>query len=329
MKVLVTGGTGFVGKHLVRQLINRGALVRMLVRKTSTIEECKEMGVEFVYGDITDQGSLRGIAKHIEIVYHLAGMGHVSATSKAAHQRSLDINVNGTKYLAEECSSEGVDKFIHFSSTAAMGLIKKPMVTETEPCKPSTPYQKTKYESEQVVEKYWMEHGLRSVILRPCMIYGVGGAGEFLKFCRLINRGFFPKIGRGRNLTPIVHVNDVVQAAILLLNKGNPGEVYLIASKESYELKRIRSLIAKYLPTSKPYFYIPTSLALTGAYCLETLSRLFNFTPVVTSKNISSTVVDRVFSIQKAKENLGYNPKVDLEFGIKETIKWYEDMGYL
>lgn len=329
MKVLVTGGTGFVGRHLVRTLIEKGALVRMLVRKTSNVVEFEKLGVELVHGDITESDSLHGIAKDINIVYHLAAMGHVSAISKAAYQKSFDINVNGTKNLAEECCNYKINRFIHFSSTAAMGLIKKPLVDETVPCQPSTPYQRTKYESEQIALSYWEEKGLPAVILRPCMIYGVGGTGEFVKICRLIKKGLFPKIGTGKNLTPIVHVKDVVQAAMLAGDKGKPGETYLITSSKSFELDEMRRLIIKSLGVDRPYLYIPYNVAKTAAYCLEMIAKLLKFTPIVTSKNIESTVTDRVFSISKATDELGYVPKVDLWYGIKETIKWYKDKHYL
>ena len=104
-------------------------------------------------------------------MYHLAAMGHVSAISEASYQRSFDINVNGTKNLIEECCNDKVDKVIHFSSTAAMRLIKKTiLVDETVPCQPSTPYQRSKYESEELVRRYFREQGLRAMILRPCMI---------------------------------------------------------------------------------------------------------------------------------------------------------------
>lgn len=329
MKVLVTGGTGFVGRHLVRALIEKGVIVRMLVRKTSYIEGFKKVGVELVYGDITDRNSLHGITKDINIVYHLASMGHVSAISKAAYQRFIDVNVNGTKHLSEECCNVKVDKFIHFSSTAAMGLIKKPLVDETVPCQPSTPYQRSKYESEKTIERYWKERGLPVVILRPCMIYGVGGTGEFLKICKLIKRGFFPKIGHGKNLTPIVHVKDVVQAAIQAGSKGKAGATYLITSSNSFEFDEIRRLTAKYLGVNRSYFYVPYSVAISGTYLLEMIAKLLKFTPVVMSKNIESAVTDRVFSILRAKEELGYVPKVDLEYGIKETISWYKNNGFL
>lgn len=329
MKTLVTGGTGFVGRHLVRALIEKDTHIRLLVRKTSNIEEFKNIGVELVHGDITERDSLHGIAKGINIVYHLAASGHVSAISQVAYQRFFDVNVKGTNNLAEECGNSEVDRFIHFSSTAALGLIKKPLVDETMLCQPSTPYQRSKYEGEKAVEKYWRERGLPTVILRPCMIYGEGGKGEFLKICRLIQKKIFPKIGKGKNLMPIVHVKDVVQAALLAEHKGKPGETYLIASNKSYELNEIRKLITKYLGINGPYFYIPYKLAKFGAYWLEIMAKLIKFTPIVTSKNIESTVTDRVFSISKAVEELGYIPKVELECGIKETLAWFKNKKYL
>jgi nucleoside-diphosphate-sugar epimerase len=329
MKALVTGGTGFVGKHLVKALTEKGTYVRMLVRNSSDTNESKKLGVELVHGDVTDRHSLEGIAKDINIVYHLAAVGHVSAISKEAYKRFFEVNVNGTKYLAEECSNKKIDKFIHFSSTAAMGLIKRSLVDETIPCQPSTPYQISKYESERVALRYWKQRELAVVVLRPCMIYGVGGTGEFLKICRLIKKGAFPKVGRGKNLTPLVHVDDVVQAAILSGEHGEPGETYLVTSSKSFDLDEIRRLIAKYLEVDKPHPYVPYVVARTVAYLCELTARACKLTPMVTVKNIESTVTDRVFNITKAKEKLRYVPQVDLDYGIGETISWFKSNGYV
>lgn len=329
MNILVTGATGFIGSHLVKALLQEGHYCRCLVRATSKVDELESLGVELFYGDLTKPGSLQDIAKGIDIVYHLAAMGHVSAISEAAYQRFFDVNVNGTKNLAEECCNDKVDKFIHFSSTAAMGLIKKPLVDETVPCQPSTPYQRSKYESEKIVERYWKERGLPVVILRPCMVYGPGGEGEFLKICRLIKKGVFPKVGRGKNLTPMVHVEDVVQAAILARERGIPGETYLIASNGSFKLNLIRNLIVEKLEIKRINTYIPTCMAKIGARGIELLAKTFNFTPIVTYKNIDSTVTDRVFSINKVRDQLGYFATVDIDRGIGETIQWYRDNGYL
>jgi nucleoside-diphosphate-sugar epimerase len=177
--------------------------------------------------------------------------------------------------------------------------------------------------------RYWKEKELPIVILRPCMIYGEGGQGEFLKICRLINKGVFPRIGLGKNLTPIVHVSDVVQAAILSGEKAKPGETYLITSSKSFEFDEIRRLIAKYLGVNKSYPYVPYAVAKIGAYLSELTARAFKVTPVVTVKNIESTVMDRVFNIEKAKQQLGYIPHVELEDGINNTISWFKNNGYL
>ena len=124
-------------------------------------------------------------------------------------------------------------------------------------------------------------------------------------------------------------MKDVVQAALKAGERGNPGETYLITSKTSFEMDEIRRLVAKYLDIKKPYIYIPYPLAIVGDYSLETLAQLFKFTPIVTFKNIKSTVFDRVFSISKATNELGNIPEMNLDDGIKETILWYKDNEHL
>jgi nucleoside-diphosphate-sugar epimerase len=329
MNVLVTGAAGFVGNYLVKELLKKKVSVRALVRKNSNIKDMTNNGVELVYGNITDRDSLQGITENVDVVYHLAAMGHVSAASEEAYRKSYEVNVTGTQNLIEECLKAEVKRFIHFSSTAAMGLIKQPTIDESAECQPSTPYQRSKYESEQCVNAYFRDKDLPSLILRPCMIYGVGGRGEFLKWCRLIKKGFFPKVGMGENLTPFVHVKDVVQAAVLAADNGQEGETYLVASEQSYSLTLIRNLVAKHLDVKKPYVYVPKWAALAGTYALENAAKWLKFTPVVTSKNIRSISTDRVFSIEKAENQLGYHSLMDLETGIKETVHWYRDQGYL
>jgi nucleoside-diphosphate-sugar epimerase len=327
---LVTGGTGFIGSHLVDILVSKGEDVRLLVRKTSKIDKFKNPGVDFVYGDITDKDTLKGIAKDVDIVYHLAAMGHVSAISDVAYQNFIAVNVNGTKNLADECSNHPISKFIHFSSTAAMGLIEKPIVDESTPCRPSTPYQKSKYDSEKMILNYWRTRNLPVVIIRPSMVYGPGGeSSEFLKICRIINKGIFPQIGKGKNLTPIVYVDDVVRAAIMAAERGIPGETYLITSENSYKLRVIAKLVADQLGVKRVNHRMPVSIAMSGAFIIELFARIFNFTPIVTPQSIKSAITDRVFSIDKAKRELGYKPEVSLEDGIKRTIDWYVKEGIL
>lgn len=325
-KVLVTGATGFIGKYIVERLLDRGFELRCLVRESSNTQELlSNHKVELFTGDLTDAETLTGIATDIDYVIHLAAMGHVSSVTQEAYNKFVGINETGTKNLiAEFLGSPTLKRFIHFSSTAAMGPIGLPILNEKSIPNPVTPYQKSKLRSEKVVLDAIQNSGLPAIILRPCMVYGIGGIGEFHKFYCLMKKGRFPKVGFGANLTPMVHVTDVADAAVLALDHGKDGELFIIAAETSYKLDDIRNAVIKTLNVHPAYPFIPAFLALIGAKMLEKLYVLRGKEPVVTYRNIKSTITDRTFDIKKAKCELGYSPKVGAESGIPETVLWYQ-----
>lgn len=327
LTVLITGVTGFVGQHLLERLLAEGYSCRCLVRSLSIPGGLRQFEkVEYVQGDITRPDTLKGIGEGVDFVIHLAAMGHVSAISEEAFRAFVDINVNGTSNLIEALLpyKSSIKRFIHFSSTAAMGLIKTSLVDENTPCQPASPYQKSKYESELVALSFWEKDNFPVVVFRPCMVYGPGGQGEFLKMVRLMKKGFFPKVGRGQNLTPAVYVSDLVDATVKALEKSIPGETYLITSNTSFCLDDIRNTVVAELGVNPIYPYVPALMALFGAKLIEIVSQLMNKQPIVTYKNMDSTITDRFFDISKAKRELGYDPKVTLQEGISKTIRWYK-----
>ena len=216
-------------------------------------------------------------------------------------------------------------KFIHFSSTAAMGLIKKWLVGESDVPLPATPYQKSKLKSEKVALKCGKDYTIPTVVVRPCMIYGIGGKGEFYKISQLMRKGMFPRVGRGRNLTPLIHVTDVVQGAIKAMRNGISGEVYLLASDCSIDLNEMRHFIMQAWGTKAIYPYVPVWAMFFIAWCFEFLAKLNGKAPIATRQNVDSTVWDRQFSIEKAKRELGYTPNINLREGIFETINWFKN----
>ena len=327
MKVLITGSTGFVGRYLVAELLGRGVGCRLLVRDVVAAEKIFENAgnIEFWPGDITKPETLKSIADGVDYVYHLAAAGHVSAMSQAAFDEFVRVNVEGTKDLVQECKGFGVKKFVHFSSTAAMGLIKKDVVDESTTPEPRSPYQKSKLQSETAA----LDAGgddVPVVVVRPCMIYGPGGKGEFYKICNLMRKGRFPKVGFGKNLTPLVHVTDVVRAAMKAAEKGLGGEVYLVASETSIDLNYMRKLVMQAWGTKAMYPYVPVWLMLLVGWVFEILALVTNTPPMCTRKNIASTVFNRVFSIEKAKTQLGYVPEITFEQGIAETVDWFRSL---
>jgi nucleoside-diphosphate-sugar epimerase len=325
INALITGGTGFIGKNLVSALLKMKFNCRLLLRSSSNgsfLDNCGN--VEFWEGDLTEPKALEGIGKDIDYVFHLAAEGHVSAVSEEAYKRFRSVNVEGTRNLIEECAKHDVKKFVHFSSTAAMGLIRKKLVSEADMPEPKTPYQKSKLESETSALALGSQLGVPVVVLRPCMVYGAGGKGEFYKICRLMKRGFFPKVGLGRNLTPLVHVKDVVQGAIKAAERGTPGEVYLITSERSISESELRGIVREAWGGRPFHPYVPVWLMYLFAYLFEAYAKISGKAPLATRRNIANTVWDREFSIEKAKRELGYEPLVDFSKGISETINWYK-----
>lgn len=329
MVALVTGGGGFIGHYLVAALVARGRRVRCLVRTPEAARAVRALGAEAVLGDICDPATLSGIASGVDQVYHLAAVGHVAAITEAAYRRFIAVNVEGTRNLLAACAHAPLQCFVHFSSTAAMGLPRVPVVDETTPCQPATPYQRSKRESELVALSAHERQGLPVVIVRPCMVYGPGGKGEFLKICRLVRAGLFPRVSRGPELTPAVHVRDLVQGVMAAAERGRAGQVYLLTGPVSYEMHELRRLILQALGLRRPYPYVPLPLALGAAALFELLARASGRAPIVTRANIASTAYDRVFDLRKARNELGYEPRVPIAEGIAETVAWYRQEGLL
>ena len=327
MKALVTGGTGFIGSHLVGTLIEKDYRVRCLVRKTSDVSRLEKLGVEVAHGDMLDADSLTRATMGVDVVYHLVGVGDISAVSPKAYQDYRQINVLGTKNLLDACLSSGVGRLVHFSSLAAMGLVKRDIIDEKTPCNPRGPYERSKYESEMVVLQYWEKEGLPATIIRPPMAYGPGGVkSEVLRMCRMIRKHIFPIIGSGNVRMGMVHVDNLVQGAILAGENGkSTGEIYIITDARSYSLNEVVQTIAAELKVRNPAIHMPIPLAKAGVGLLEMLSKVLRFTPPFSLWRLETVTTDRVYSIAKAQSELGYKPQVSLKEGISSTIKWYKD----
>lgn len=328
LRILITGATGSIGNHLIPALIAKGYNCRCLVRPSSDISQLKESKVELVYADISTPETLKGIADGIDVVYHLAAEGHVTSSSNGAYERFWKVNVEGTKNLIEECKRGGVKRFIHFSSTAAMGLIEDVIADENTPCVPTTPYQKAKFQGEQVVLDYWKREGFCGLVLRPCMVYGEECKGEYLKIFRLMKKGVFPRLGNGRKLTPVIYIANLIHAAVTAAEKGQPGKVYLLVD-ESVEIDVLREKVLQNLGIRRMYPYISPGLAVFLAGCYEGLARFLRVEPGITAKNIKSTIADRVFNTTRAQKEVDFRPIVRLDEGLQKTIFWAKTAGYL
>ena len=329
MKALITGGTGFVGRYLVRELISRGIACRLLVRPTSQTDWLTDIdNIELWQGDITEPDSLKGIAEGVDYVYHLAAvMGHVGAFSATKKDWAYfhKVNVVGTQNLADCFVEHHLKRFIFMSSTAAMGIIPDIVADEETALRPETPYQCSKAEAEQLLRDYFLNKRLPVIILRPSVFYGKGRVGDLFKLCRFVDRGFLPHIGWGDNLSPLVHVTDLVDACMACLDKGRVGEAYIITSARSFKMRELTNCVKTAMNAKPLEFTIPVSVAKTAVFFFECLYKFFRIKPIITMESVRGICADRRFSIAKAQRELAFSPKVDLEQCISEAVGWLRE----
>lgn len=310
MRALVTGGSGFIGSHLVRKLIRENYKVRCLVRTTSDTKLLRRLGVELWFGDLTDKKSLKGIAKGIDTVFHLAAVGDINAIAKKYYALYRNVNVRGTKNLLEECVEQNIRKFVHFSSVAAMGEIEENgQITEKSICNPKTPYEVSKYESELVALNFWKKYNIPIVILRPSMIYGEDERKEMSKIEKSVNLRIVPIIGDGCNFIHMAHVKDVIDAAIAAAKKGRPGRIYIISS-EYYTWNELVDLIAQKKGLRFFKFHIPISFAKLFVFLIEVTTEPFGIVPPLTLKRLDGLKNKKIYNISEAANELGYRPRV-------------------
>lgn len=328
MRYLITGATGFIGPYLIKELVLAGHSCRCLVRDNSDTKALEEQGVEFVKGDVTRSETLNGIADGIDCVIHMATLGHMSnfTVTESMFER---VNVQGSINVMNEAKRAGVSRFVHCSTVAVMGICPEVPATEESECNPHHSYGRSKLRAEREVLRRVVDQGLPAVIVRFSMVYGPGDWRDILKLTRMAAKGLFPKVGHRPKLTPLIHVEDAVQGLLLAAEKGRAGEIYLITNRQSEPFDTIIKIIQDALRVSIIPVYVPEWVALNMASLAEKIFPLLGKEPPVSRKNIESTLADRVFAIEKAQRELGFNPQVDPEQGLRETVLWYKKNGWI
>jgi nucleoside-diphosphate-sugar epimerase len=328
MKYLITGATGFIGPYLVKRLIAGGHHCRCLVRPQSHKTMLDAYDVEFVTGDITHAEALDDAAQGMDALIHMATLGHMN-NYRVEESRFEAVNRKGTFNIMQAALRNGVQKIVHCSTVAAMGICPEAPATEDTICRPHHPYGKSKLRAEEEVLRLVREQELPAVIIRFSMVYGPGDRRDLLRLTRLAKKGLFPKVGRKPKLTPLIHVEDAVSGILAAMDKGRPGQTYLITNRRSEPFDTLIKIIQAALGIRQNAVYVPEWAALLAASATEKLYLLTGKAPPITRKNIESTLADRVFSIDKAQRELGFKPEIDPAQGLKETVEWYKTQGWV
>lgn len=327
MKILVTGGTGFIGSYFVPMLLEQGHQVRLIVRNELKAKNQFGNKCEYITGDVTNKDSIKGCCEGIDIVFHLVAKSGNELPTKENFEKFRKINVGGTENIINECKN--IKKFIYVSSTAAMGLVKDIPITEESKCNPYLPYQVTKYEVEKLIRKK-CESGFPGIIVRPTKVYGINEREySYLTLAKMLKKGFFLKIGEGHNYTSNIYVSDFAQALVRLVEAGVIGETYIVSAKESIDFIEAGKIIAEELGVKFRVIRVPAWFMIWMSMLEERFFNMIGKKPIVTKRNIQMTIHDRVYDISKAVRELGFDPNVSMEQGIRTVIRWYIEQGLI
>jgi nucleoside-diphosphate-sugar epimerase len=322
--VLVTGATGFTGGHLATTLASRGDEVRALVRPRSLARfhasPLPAAGVHAVEGDLGDRASVARAVEGVEVVYHIAATYREAGQPDSAYRA---INVDGTRNLLEAARTAGATRLVHCSTGGVHGHIAHPPADEDAPFNPGDVYQETKLEAEQLARRFGEHQGFDVVIARPIGIYGPGDR-RFLKMFRGLQRGNFPMLGSGRAFYHLTFIDDLVNGFHLCGTVAQAaGRTYLLAGPRYTTLEELVALVAKDLGVQPPRIHWPVWPFWTAGLLCEMVCVPLRLEPPLYRRRVDFYTKSRAFDTTRARTELGYAPRVDLEEGIHRTAEWY------
>lgn len=325
MTTLITGATGFIGGHLVKELVRRGEVVRVLVRKTSDTSKLQALGVEQAYGDISDKESVTAALKGCERLYQVAAVYEWWLPDR---QRYYQVNVDGTKNVLAAALDAGVSRVVYTSTVETIGEAKGERKTETTLHRGYhlSDYSKSKYLAEQEAMKF-CQMGLPIVCVNPSAVYGPGDFKDQAVGKAILDflNGRLP--GQFGSYINFVYIDDVVKGHILAMEKGKVGERYILAGDEDTLIKDFINLAAEVSGVTKIPKELPACLVRVMAFALETTSALTRKPPMLARDVVRFRLYGMRADNTKAKTELGmaFTP---LREGLARTIQWYRDNGY-
>ena len=322
----VTGGTGFIGSHLVERLLSRGYTVRCLIRNPDKPGYLKNLSVELFSGDLFSSTVLERAISGVDYVYHVAGV--VGSRKKEGFYKE---NRDGTRNIIEIVShtKPRLQKFIFVSSGAAVGpATAEKAVDESTPYHPITTYGKSKMEAELEVLKY--KASLPITIVRPTAVYGPRDPATFDYF-NTIDKGLEPLVGFKDKFVSLTHSTDIVSGIVLAGESEKAiGQTYFLGSDRPYSWGEIGDITKQVMKKKAIRLRLPEPLVYVVAATAGVFSLLGDKPSVLNFEKGRDMVQDYwTFDISKARRELGYTPVVSLPEGIRETVEWYRKNGWM
>ena len=326
MTALVTGAAGFTGSHLVRHLAAHGDRVRALVRDSARAPVFDPAHVQIVQGDLTEAASLRRALDGVDVVYNIAAR-YREAGRPASEYRAVNATAVGT--IVELAKAAGATRVVHCSTVGVHGDVEHPPANEDAPLRPGDLYQETKLEGERIGRDAAARTGMELVIARPTGIYGPGDRRLFKVFGHIAKRRFV-MLGRGRNYYHITYIDDLCEGFRLCGSvPAAAGRTYILGGGDVTTLAELVRITAEVARVPPPRMRLPIApVWLAGALC-ETIFTPLGMEPPLYRRRVDFFRKSRAFDISRAQAELGYAPRVGIREGIKRTLDWYREQGWI
>ncbi|WP_026602542.1 NAD-dependent epimerase/dehydratase family protein [Methylomonas sp. 11b] len=312
-KALVTGASGFIGTQLCQALVNQGYAVKTCSRAGH--------GPDNIALDLAEPGACPPeLCAGIDVIFHLAGKAHALAESRQDAAEYRQVNTEGTRKLLEAAQQARVKSFVFFSSVKAVSQASQQPMDETVNDPATDPYGLSKYEAEQLVlNGGYVRH---PVVLRPSMVYGGSEKGNLPRMIKAVRRGIFPPLSESGNQRSMVHVTDIVAAALLAAEKpAAAGQVYIVTDEQSYSTRQIYDAIRAALGKPPVAWSIPmpllTSLAKLGDGFGQLTGRRFP----IDSDSLEKLTGSAWYSSAKIARELGFQPRHTLWKALPDIIR--------
>jgi len=325
---LVTGATGLVGSHLVEALVARGEQVRALVRPSSHSQRLRELGVELRVGNLMDNATVAAAAQGVTRVYHCAGLVGDWGTLADFQQ----ANVSGVRSALAAATRAGVARFVHVSTTDVYGFPGRPAAESERPSPRGLDYSDTKIEGEGLVWNHYRTVKLPVTIVRPATVYGPRAQWMVVGLVQALQRRRLPLIDEGRHVAGLAYVGNLVDAMLLAAESdASVGQAYNISDGTAVTWKEYVDALADiaHVPRARrEYTHSRASAMATlweGAYRLLGRSER----PPLTRLMVELMGTDQAFPIDKARRDLGYQPRVTTEEGLRYTAEWLRREGLI
>lgn len=310
-RVLVTGATGFIGRRLCERLSADGARVRALLRRA------EEGGswLETAIGELGEGPLPEGLMDGVDTVFHLAGIAHAFPKGSELDPLYHTVNSEGSEALARAAAAAGVRRFVYFSSIKAVADPGEHCVDEQWDAEPpeEDPYGRSKREAERRVAAVAAESSMEWCVLRPTLVYGPGVKGNLERMLRAVERGRFPPVPETGNRRSLVHLEDLIDAALLAArHPAAAGRSYIVADGRDYSTRALFEAMCRAVGRPVPRWSVPAwSLRLLGRLG-DGLARLLCRRMPIDSATVARLVGSACYRSDRLMAELGFSPRFDL-----------------